>query len=31
MKLQKDDFNLKNIDQKLKENEAKIGEQHNKL
>ena len=31
MKVQKDDFNLKNINDKLKENEVKIGEQHNKL
>jgi hypothetical protein len=31
MKAQKDDLNLKSINDKLKENEVKIGEQHNKL
>ncbi len=31
MKVQKDDLNLKNINDKLKENEVKIGEQHNRL
>jgi hypothetical protein len=31
MKVQKDDLNLKSINDKLKENEVKIGEQHNRL
>jgi hypothetical protein len=31
MKMQKDTLNLKGINDKLKENEAKISDQHNKL